>query len=137
MLFVCTKGLRITQFQFSVCTYSTYGRIDNKADFDFLTMGCHIPISPSICLRCDRSIINLENINSQLLLVALAIAKKTFLMNCKSRNSTHIASWKNLILDYISMGNLSSSSHNTVIIIPLLVISHYLPAVINLLIFFV
>ncbi len=23
------------QFQFSVCMYSTYGRIDNKAEFDF------------------------------------------------------------------------------------------------------
>ncbi len=31
----CTKGLRVTQFQFSVCMYGTCGRIDNKADFDF------------------------------------------------------------------------------------------------------
>ncbi len=35
MLSVCTKGLRVTQFQFSVCMYGTCGRIDNKADFDF------------------------------------------------------------------------------------------------------
>ncbi len=35
MLSVCTKGLRETQFQFSVCMYGAYGRIDNKADFDF------------------------------------------------------------------------------------------------------
>ncbi len=26
------------QFQFSVCMYGTCGRIDNKADFDFLTL---------------------------------------------------------------------------------------------------
>ncbi len=30
MLTVCTKGLRVTQFQFSVCMYCTCGRIDNK-----------------------------------------------------------------------------------------------------------
>ncbi len=38
MLSVCTKGLRVTQFRFSVCMYCTYGtcgRTDNKADFDF------------------------------------------------------------------------------------------------------
>ncbi len=31
MLTVCTKGLRVMQFQFSVCMYCTCGRIDNKA----------------------------------------------------------------------------------------------------------
>ncbi len=35
VLSICTKGLRVTQFQFSVCMYGTCGRIDNKADFDF------------------------------------------------------------------------------------------------------
>ncbi len=35
MLTVCTKGLRVTQFKFSVCMCCTCGRIDNKADFDF------------------------------------------------------------------------------------------------------
>ncbi len=35
MLSVCTRGLRVMQFQFSVCMYGTCGRIDNKADFDF------------------------------------------------------------------------------------------------------
>ncbi len=34
MLTVCTKGLRVTQFQFSVCMYRTCGRIDNKARLD-------------------------------------------------------------------------------------------------------
>ncbi len=36
MLTVCTKGLRVTQFQFSVCMYCTCGRIDNKADLTWL-----------------------------------------------------------------------------------------------------
>ncbi len=42
MLSVCTRGLRVTQFQFSVCMYGTCGRIDNKADFnfDFLLVFC-------------------------------------------------------------------------------------------------
>ncbi len=79
-----------------------------------VTMGCHIPNSPSLCLLGDISIISLDNTNSQLLLVALAIAKKTILMNWKSRKSIHIASWKNLLIDYISMESLSSSSRNTV-----------------------
>lgn len=57
-----------------------------------ISMGCHIPFSPLLCLLGDLSLIDLDNINSQLLLVALAIAKKTIFMNCKSRNSIHIAS---------------------------------------------
>ncbi len=38
MLTVCTKGLRVTQFQFSVCMYCTCGRIDNKADLTWLKL---------------------------------------------------------------------------------------------------
>ncbi len=34
MLTVCTKALRVTQFQLSVCMYCTCGRIDNKARLD-------------------------------------------------------------------------------------------------------
>ncbi len=34
MLTVCTKGLRVTQFKFSVCMNCTCGRIDNKARLD-------------------------------------------------------------------------------------------------------
>ncbi len=37
MLTVCTKGQRVTQFQFSVCMYCTCGRIDNKADLTLLS----------------------------------------------------------------------------------------------------
>ncbi len=38
MLTVCTKGLRVTQFQFSVCMCCTCGRIDNKADLTWLDL---------------------------------------------------------------------------------------------------
>ncbi len=41
MLTVCTKGLRVTQFQFSVCMYCTCGRIDNKTYLlDFVWAYC-------------------------------------------------------------------------------------------------
>ncbi len=36
MLTVCSKGLRVMQFQFSVCMYCTCGRIDNKTLLDYL-----------------------------------------------------------------------------------------------------
>ncbi len=36
MLTVCTKGLRVTEFLFSVCMCCTCGRIDNKADLTWL-----------------------------------------------------------------------------------------------------
>ncbi len=38
MLTVCTKGLRVTQFQFSVCMYCTCGRIDNKTYLTWLDL---------------------------------------------------------------------------------------------------
>ncbi len=38
MLTVCTKGQRVTQFQFSVCMYCTCGRIDNKAVLTWLDL---------------------------------------------------------------------------------------------------
>ncbi len=41
MLTVCTKGLRVTQFQFSVCMYCTCGRIDNKARLDLTCAHTH------------------------------------------------------------------------------------------------
>ncbi len=78
-------------------------------------MGCHIPLSPSLCILGDISIINSNDTDSKLLLVALTIAKKTILMNWKSRNTIHITSWKNLITDYISMENLSTSTQNNTI----------------------
>ncbi len=35
---VICMSKRVMQFQFSVCMYGTCGRIDNKADFDLLTL---------------------------------------------------------------------------------------------------
>lgn len=65
--------------------------------------GCPIPLSPSLCLLGDTSTINLNHINSKTLLVALAVAKKTIFINWKTKNKIHIAIWKNLLLDHISV----------------------------------
>ncbi len=49
MLSVCTRGLRVTQFQFYVCMYGTCGRTDNKADFDFLTLIRYVNVYAGVC----------------------------------------------------------------------------------------
>ncbi len=50
MLTVCTKGLRVTQFQFSVCMCCTCGRIDNKADLTWLDMTWNTKCLPKTVL---------------------------------------------------------------------------------------
>ena len=76
-------------------------------------LGSHIPLSPSLCLLGDLSTINLDQTNNRILLVALTIAKKTILMNWKSKNDIHLAHWKNLLIDYISLENTPPSLSNT------------------------
>ena len=73
-------------------------------------LDCHIPLSPSLCLLGDLTIVNLNPEKSKSLLVALTIAKKTILMNWKSKHTITISHWKNLLLDYISLDKLSSST---------------------------
>ncbi len=77
-----------------------------------LTMDCHIPLSPALCLLGDTSGINLDNTSSRTLSIALTIAKKTILMNWKSRKKINIAIWKNLLIEHISMEKLSASLKN-------------------------
>lgn len=77
-----------------------------------LILGCHIPLSPSLCLLGDLSTLKLDETHNRSLLVALTIARKTILMNWKSRNSIHIRHWKNLLTDYISLENTNSSDNN-------------------------
>uniref|UniRef100_A0A0E9WLS5 Uncharacterized protein n=1 Tax=Anguilla anguilla TaxID=7936 RepID=A0A0E9WLS5_ANGAN len=45
--------------------------------------------------------------------MTLTIAKKTILMNWKSRSTINMALWKNLLIDYISVEKLSTSSNNS------------------------
>ena len=79
-----------------------------------LILGSHIPLSPSLCLLGDVSSLNFYSSKNKLLLVALTIAKKTILLNWKSRNSLNLAQWKNLLSEYISLENLASPLNHTV-----------------------
>lgn len=83
-------------------------------------LGCHIPLSPSLCLLGDTSTTNLNRPKNVIILTSLTIAKKTILMNWKSRNNTNTAQWKNLLIDHISLEYLSSPIRHTAIA-PLLI----------------
>ncbi len=74
MLTVCTKGLRVTQFQFSVCMYCTCGRIDNKADLTWLDMSEY---TPHIL------------VNILLYLIMWHHWRNDTLLQCKKRGCTH------------------------------------------------
>ena len=74
--------------------------------------GCCIPTSPSLCLLGDTTTINLNHFSNTTLLVALAVAKKTILINWKSKNNIHISIWKNLLLDHISLELSNNSTGN-------------------------
>lgn len=72
---------------------------------------CHIPLCPSLCVLGDTSALNFNNNDTKILLVALTVARKTILMNWKTRHKTNINHWKNLLLDFINLD--SSNEHNT------------------------
>lgn len=48
-------------------------------------LGCHIPLSPSLCLLGDISTFKLPGTNSSFLLMALTIAKKTIFISWNYR----------------------------------------------------
>lgn len=75
-------------------------------------LGCHIPATPSLCILGDTSVTSLNTTNNKFLLVALTIAKKTILMNWKSRKKVNIAHWKNLLTDYISLDDPATLNLN-------------------------
>ena len=75
-----------------------------------------------IFLTMTVVIINLNKTNSRLLLIALTVAKKTILMNWKSKNNTHISQWKYLLMDYIAIENVLISTKEQNPFLPLLVV---------------
>ncbi len=98
MLSVCTRGLRVTQFQFSVCMYGTCGRIDNKADFDFecpivISLWTHVNLvlssllqidwlfNPNLCLLNDDSGLCISSMQKRMLFAGFTAAKKTIIQN--------------------------------------------------------
>ena len=75
-------------------------------------LGCSVPASPSLCILGDVSDTNIEPNKTGLLLTALSIAKKTILMNWKSKKNLSIPQYKNLLLDHIAMERMSALSKN-------------------------
>ncbi|XP_051807419.1 uncharacterized protein LOC127534961 isoform X1 [Acanthochromis polyacanthus] len=75
-------------------------------------LNCRIPLSPSLCLLGDLTTTDLPRKQSQSLLVVLAIAKKTILVNWKNKQSLNINLWLNLLINHISMEKISASNKN-------------------------
>lgn len=76
-------------------------------------MDCRIPLSPSLCLLGDTTTLTIDKTNHRLLLTSLTIAKKTILINWKSRNTIHLTHWKNLLIDHISLEYSPSPPNST------------------------
>ena len=75
-------------------------------------LGCRIPLSPNLCLLGDITVIDLTTKQATATLAALAIAKKTILLNWKNKQSININHWLNLLIEYISMEKISASLKN-------------------------
>ena len=72
-------------------------------------LNCRIPLSPNLCLIGDLTTIDLALNRSQPLLVALAIAKKTILLNWKTKQSLNINQWRNLLIEYIFLEKIAAT----------------------------
>uniref|UniRef100_A0A8C5GQH1 Reverse transcriptase zinc-binding domain-containing protein n=1 Tax=Gouania willdenowi TaxID=441366 RepID=A0A8C5GQH1_GOUWI len=62
-----------------------------------------IPLSPNLCLIGDLTMLQPPANQSQSILAALAIAKKTILLNWKDKKSLNINQWQNLLTEFISI----------------------------------
>ena len=72
-------------------------------------LNCRIPLSPNLCLIGDLSTTDLALTLSQSVLVSLAIAKKTILLNWKNKQSLNITQWQNLLIDYILLDKIAAT----------------------------
>ena len=73
-------------------------------------LGCHIPLSPQLCILGDMSSIQLHNHIITTLFTTLAIAMKTILLNWKTRHKLNITHWKNLLIDQNLVSNKTWST---------------------------
>ena len=71
---------------------------------------CSIPACPKLCILGDLNGINVDRKSAQMVLTVLCIARKTILMNWKSKNNLSINQFRNFLLDHISMEIMSLSS---------------------------
>lgn len=67
-------------------------------------LDCRIPPSPQLCLLGDTSDINIPHKYKNSLLISLTVAKKTILLNWKSKNSINTNHWTNLLSEYMIHG---------------------------------
>ena len=72
-------------------------------------LGCRIPQSPNLCLIGDLTTTTLPDIQYQPTLAALAIAKKTILVNWKDKKALNITHWLNLLAEHISLEKISAT----------------------------
>lgn len=75
-------------------------------------VGYTITATPSFCLLGDLTDITSDKAESRMLITSLSIAKKTILINWKSKQHLHIAQYRNLLLDHTSLVGVSASSFN-------------------------
>uniref|UniRef100_A0A3B3I4T3 Reverse transcriptase domain-containing protein n=1 Tax=Oryzias latipes TaxID=8090 RepID=A0A3B3I4T3_ORYLA len=69
-----------------------------------------ITASPSLCVLGDMSAIDVEGGLGSIIFITLCIAKKTILINWKSKKNINISQHRNLLLDHISLEKMSAQS---------------------------
>ena len=85
-----------------------------------LCLGCKIPISPPVCLLGDFEGSSMGKKSVCMAFTALCIAKKTILMNWKSKDKLNINQYRDLLLDHINLETASASPSDRSLWAPLI-----------------
>ena len=113
----CTTGIIDNYFHaLWACqpVHSFWNSITNKLS---TILDCRIPSSPQLCLLGDTSTITIPNKYKNSLLISFTVAKKTILLNWKSKNSININHWINLLLEHISMEKITAYNNNKITVL--------------------
>uniref|UniRef100_A0A3Q1CLT5 Reverse transcriptase domain-containing protein n=1 Tax=Amphiprion ocellaris TaxID=80972 RepID=A0A3Q1CLT5_AMPOC len=108
----CTQNMTDTYFHaLWLCTpvYQFWVTITQKLSN---ILDCGIPHSPNVCLIGDLTQTALPDIHIQPTLAAIAIAKKTILVNWKDKKALNITHWLNLLTEHISLERISAIRKN-------------------------
>uniref|UniRef100_A0AAQ5ZBJ0 Reverse transcriptase domain-containing protein n=1 Tax=Amphiprion ocellaris TaxID=80972 RepID=A0AAQ5ZBJ0_AMPOC len=108
----CTQNMTDTYFHaLWLCTpvYQFWVTITQKLSN---ILDCGIPHSPTVCLIGDLTQTALPDIHIQPTLAAIAIAKKTILVNWKDKKALNIIHWLNLLTEHISLERISAIRKN-------------------------
>ena len=74
-------------------------------------VGCDVPAHPTLCLLGNLGGTSIEANSAPIVLTALCIAKKTILVNWKTKEKLSINQFRNLLLDHFSIETMSASSN--------------------------